>query len=80
MSVSFFRFTVSYPSSGGSVASGVVAEQWRSMVVALSASPEFPLSTSTTKRTVTLTVTSTAPSGVSYQWQQGRGIKGVSVA
>ena len=72
-SVSFFRFAVSYPSGGGSAASGVVGVRWRPMVVALSASPEFPLSASTTRRTVTLTATSTAPSGVSYQWQQGSG-------
>ena len=55
------------------MASGVLAVQWRPIVAALSASPEFPLSASSTKRTVTLTATSTAPSGVSYQWQQGSG-------
>ena len=43
------------------------------MSVSVSASPEFPLSASSTMRTVTLTATSTAPSGVSYQWQQGSG-------
>ena len=51
----------------------MVGVQWRPIVVALSAPPEFPLSASTTRRTVTLTATSTAPSGVSYQWQQGSG-------
>ncbi len=72
-SVSFFRFAVNYPSGGGSAASGVLAVQWRPMSVSVSASPEFPLSASSTMRTVTLTATSTAPSGVSYQWQQGAG-------
>ena len=72
-SVGFFRFAVNYPSGGGSAASGVLAVQWRPMSVSVSASPEFPLSASSTMRTVTLTATSTAPSGVSYQWQQGAG-------
>ena len=72
-SVSFYRFAVSYPSGGGTAASGVLAVRWRPMSVSVSASPEFPLSASTTRRTVTLTATSTAPSGVSYQWQQGSG-------
>ena len=72
-SVKFYRFTVNYPSGGGTAASGVLAVRWRPMSVSLSASPEFPMSASSTKRTVTLTATSTAPSGVSYQWQQGSG-------
>ena len=72
-SVNFYRFRVSYPSGGGTAASGVLAVQWRPMRVSVSASPEFPLSASTTRRTVTLTATSSAPSGVSYQWQQDTG-------
>ena len=72
-SVNFYRFAVNYPSGGGTAASGVLAVRWQPMSVSVSASPEFPLSASTTRRTVTLTATSTAPSGVSYQWQQDTG-------
>ena len=71
--VIFYRFAVNYPSGGGTAASGVLAVQWRPMRVSVSASPGFPLSASSTKRTVTLTATSTAPSGVYYQWQQDTG-------
>ena len=64
-----FRVVVAY-TSARSGESAPVAVEWRDMSVSVSASPEYPLSASSTRRTVTLTATTTAPSGVNYRWQQ----------
>lgn len=67
-----FRVVVTY-TSGETESSAWVAVEWRSIVVTVAASPENPESGDTSKRKVTLTATADAPSGVTYQWQQGSG-------
>ena len=49
------------------------------MTVYVTPSPENPESGDATKRTVTLTATADAPSGVTYQWQLGSGIAWVNL-
>ena len=65
-----FRVVITYTSSVTENSSWVAVE-WRPIIVTVTASPENPESGDATKRTVTLTATAEAPSGVSYQWQQG---------
>ena len=60
-------------SSGTTALSSPAGIQWKPMVVTVTASPENPESDDATKRTVTLTATSDAPTSVTYQWQQGNG-------
>ena len=67
-----FRVRVT-SSSGTTVDSPPASIQWKSMTVTVSFSPEYPESGTATKRTVTLTATADAPSGVEYQWQEGNG-------
>ena len=50
-----------------------ISIQWRPMVVTVAASPDYPESGTVSKRTVTLTANADAPTGVTYQWQEGSG-------
>ncbi len=67
-----FRVVVTY-TSGETESSAWIAVEWRSIVVTVAASPENPESGDASKRKITLTATADAPSGVTYQWQQGSG-------
>ena len=64
-----FRVVASYGSLG-SASSLPVMVVWRPLGVVVSSSPAYPESGDAAKRTVTLTASSTAPTGATYQWQQ----------
>ena len=70
--VRVFRVVITY-TSGATENSSWVAVEWRPITVTVAASPEYPESGDATKRVVTLTATADAPSGATYQWQQGSG-------
>ncbi len=67
-----FRVVVAY-TSGETESSAWVAIEWKPIVVTVAASPDNPESGDASKRKVTLEATADAPSGVTYQWQQGSG-------
>ena len=67
-----FRVVVTYTSSENEDSAWVLVE-WKPIVVTVTASPENPEPGDATKRVVRLTATADAPSGVTYQWQQGSG-------
>ena len=67
-----FRIAVTY-TSGVTTNSLSTNIEWRPIVVIITASPANPDSGDATKRTAILTATADAPSGVTYQWQQGNG-------
>ena len=63
-------FRVGVTNSSGTTANSLATLiQWRPMSVTATASPENPESGDAANRTVTLTATADAPSGVIYQWQ-----------
>ena len=64
-----FRVVASYGSLG-SASSLPVMVVWRPLGVVVSSSPAYPESGDAAKRTVTLTASSTVPTGATYQWQQ----------
>ena len=67
-----FKVEATY-TSGKKEDSAWVLIDWKPITVSISASPENPESGDATKRVVKLTATADAPSGVTYQWQQGSG-------
>ena len=67
-----FKVEATY-TSGKKEDSARVLIEWKPTIVTITASPDNPESGDATKRVVTLTATADAPSGVTYQWQQGSG-------
>ena len=67
-----FKVEATY-TSGKKEDSAWVLIDWKPITVSISASPENPESGDAIKRVVELTATADAPSGVTYQWQQGSG-------
>ena len=67
-----FRVVVTNKSSAKAISSPA-SIQWRPMTVAVTTSPENPVSGDANKRKVKLTAMADAPSGVTYQWQQDNG-------
>ena len=67
-----FKVEATY-TSGKKEDSAWVLVRWKPITVTVTASPDNPVSGNATKRQVTLTATADAPSGVTYQWQQGSG-------
>ena len=67
-----FKVEATY-ASGKKEDSAWVLIEWKPITVTVTASPDNPESGDATKRVVRLTATADAPSGVTYQWQQGSG-------
>ena len=67
-----FKVEATY-TSGKKEDSAWVLVDWKPITVTITASPDNPESGDATKNVVTLTATADAPSGVTYQWQQGSG-------
>ena len=67
-----FKVEATY-TSGKKEDSAWVLIDWKPITVAISASPDNPESGDAAKKVVTLTAKADAPSGVTYQWQQGSG-------
>ena len=67
-----FRLAVTNTSTTTAISSPA-SILWKPITVAVTASPEYPESGDATKRTVTLTASADAPTGVTYRWQRDSG-------